>query len=92
MNTCFSQRGRWGGGTFSCHKNLIVYDISLLTFSFPVPRSTGANTNLASSSNISKTVRVNIAFVKVLLRVVDKLSNDRQVDKSCTCGSQLIDV
>ena len=35
---------------------------NILTLSLPVTRCAGHNTDLPSNSNISKTVRVNIAF------------------------------
>ena len=44
-------------------------------------------------SNISKTVRVNIAFALIIFkRIFNKLSNGIQVDTLCTCGSQVIDL
>ena len=39
-----------------------------LTLSLPVPHLVGDNTNLLSNSNISKTVRVNIAFTRTFLK------------------------
>ena len=43
---------------------------------------------VASNSNTSKTLKVNIASK----RVFDKLSNDIQVDGLCTCASLIIDI
>ena len=63
-----------------------------LTFLLPVPRWAGDNTDLTLNSNISKMVRVNIAFTRTFLRVFDKLSNDIQADRLCPCGSLVIDV
>ena len=66
---------------------------SSITLSLPVPRWTGHNTDLPLDSNISKTVRVNIAFaLNILKRIFNKLSNGIQVDTICTCVSQVIDV
>ena len=39
-----------------------------LTLSLPVPRWAGDNTGLPSDSNISKTVRVNIAFAATIFK------------------------
>ena len=60
--------------------------------SLPVPHRAGDNTDLPSNSNISKTVRVNIAFKDFHLRLFDKLSNNIQIDRLCTCASLFIDV
>ena len=64
------------------------FDI-LLILSLPLSRWAGANTDLPLSSNISKTVKVGILFIR---RIFNKLSNDIQVDRLCTCGSLVIDV
>ena len=40
----------------------------ILTLSLPVPRNVGDDTDLTSDSNISKTVRVNIAFTECFLK------------------------
>ena len=84
------------GVTESIAKSGFIYeiwtcsiDIKYLTLLLSVPRWPGANTNLLSNSNILKTVIVNIAFT---LRVLDKLSNDMQVDRLCSCSSIVIDV
>ena len=42
--------------------------VHTLTLSLPAPRWTGGNTDLRSESNISKTVRVNIAFDATFLK------------------------
>ena len=42
--------------------------IFTLTLSFLVPRWAGDNTNLPSKSNISKTIRVNIAFTRTFFK------------------------
>ena len=42
-------------------------DINRLTLSLPVPRYAGDKTNLPSDSNISKTVRVNVAYTRTFL-------------------------
>ena len=39
-----------------------------LTLLFPVPRCAGDNTDLHSNSNISKTIRVNIAFTTTFFK------------------------
>ena len=52
----------------------------------------GHNTDLPSDSNISKTVRVNIAFDRTFFKKIFKLSNGIPVDRIYTCGSQVIDV
>ena len=43
-----------------------------------------------SLHDISKTVRVNLGFKTTVLK--DKPSNDIQIDRLCTCGSQVINV
>ena len=70
-----------------------------LTLSLPVPRWADDNIDLPSDSNILKTVRVNIAFAATFFKeystsflMVCRLSNGMQVDRLCTCGSQVIDV
>ena len=63
-----------------------------LTLSLLVLCWAGHNTNLTSDSNISKTVRVNIAFDKTFFKKIFKLSNGIQVNRIYTCGSQVIDV
>ena len=45
------------------------------------------NTDLLLKWNISKTMRVTIAFITFFERVFNKLSNDIQVDRFCTYGS-----
>ena len=51
------------------------------------------NTDLPSDINISKTVGVNNAFIRNFLkRIFNKLSNDMQVDRLCSCDSRVIDV
>ena len=42
-------------------------DINRLTLSLPVPHCAGDKTNLPSDSNISKTVRVNVAYTRTFL-------------------------
>ena len=55
-------------------------------------RWAGHDTDLFSSSNISKTVRVNVVFTQnIFERIFDKLSNDTQVDRLCTYGPPIID-
>lgn len=62
-----------------------------LTFSLPITRWVGGNTDLPSSNNISKTVWANITIVTPLFeRLFNKLFNDTQVDKHGTCGSLVI--
>ena len=52
----------------------------------------GDNTDLPSDINISKTVGVNNAFIRNFLkRIFNKLSNDMQVDRLCSCDSRVID-
>ena len=70
-----------------------------LTLSLPVPRWADDNIDLPSDSNILKTVRVNIAFAATFFKeystsflMVCRLSNGKQVDRLCTCGSQVVDV
>ena len=65
--------------------------MGILILSLPGISSVGPNTDLPSTNNTSKTVRVNIAF-NLFKRVFDKLSNDIQVDRLCTCGSLAIDL
>ena len=78
------------------HLNILLFCTAILIFSVLAIYCVGHNTNLASNSNILQTVRVNIAFKtfkkELFSRVFDRLSNDIQVDKLCTCGSVLIDV
>ena len=59
-----------------------------LTLSLPVPRCAGDNTDLPSDSNISKMVRVNIAFTEAFF----KEYSISFLMVLCTCGSQVIDV
>ena len=49
----------------------IVKDL-LITLSLPVPHWTGDNTDLPSDSNISRTVRVNIAFTERFLKNIQQ--------------------
>ena len=63
-----------------------------LTLSLLVLRWAGHNTDLPSDSNISKTVRVNIAFDRTFFKKIFKLSYGIQVNRIYTCGSQVIDV
>ena len=65
----------------------------MLTLSLPVPCWAGHNTDLHSASNISKRIRVNIVFSTAIFKgIFNKLSNGMQVDRLCTCGSQVIHV
>ena len=64
-----------------------------------MPRWAGDNADPLSESNILKTVRVNIAFAATFFKeystsflMVCRLSNGMQVDRLCTCGSQVVDV
>ena len=66
--------------------------VVILTLLLPVTCCADRNTNLPSNSNISKRVRVNIAFTRTFQRVFEKLFNDIQVDRLCTCGTLVIDV
>ena len=75
-------------GFYTKHFNFILlkhaplkYSI-FLTLSLPVRRWAEANIDLPSNSNISKQVRVNVAFTSLF----DKLSDDMQVDRPCTCS------
>ena len=64
----------------------------LLTLLRPVPSLAGHNTDLPLHSNISKKVRVNIAFARnIFYKIFNKLSNGMQVNRLCTCGSKVID-
>ena len=65
---------------------------SSLVLLLPVPRWACLPTDLPSDRNISKTVRVNIAFSVTFLNNIQQALNGLQVDKFCTCGSQVIDV
>ena len=68
------------------------FKLEKLKLPLPVTHLAGNNTELPSNSNILKTVRVNIVFTKIFFLKIDKLSNDIQVDRICTCGSSVIDV
>ena len=68
------------------------FSLNLKPFRALYPAGRGANTGLHLSSNISKTVKVNVAFTEHFQRVFSKLFNDMQVDRLYTCGSVVIDV
>ena len=63
-----------------------------LILSLRLTRWVRHDTNLSLNSNISKMVRVNVTFTHVFERIFNKLSNDTQGDRLCTCGSLVIDV
>ena len=67
--------------------------VSFITLSFPGTCYAVPNTNLYLNSNILKTVSANIVFTNhVFQRVFNKISDDMQVDRLCTCGYLVIDV
>ena len=69
-------------------QTVIVY----LILSLPETRFASHNTDLHSSSNIPKTVGVNVVFKETFFRVIENLSNAIQVDRLCVCDSLVIDV
>ena len=64
-----------------------------LTLLLPVARCAGHNSDLSSNSSTPKNDGSKHCFPEnYFQRVIDKLSNDIQVDRFGTCGSLVIDV
>ena len=59
----------------------------VLTLLLPALYWTGDNTDLPSSRNISKAVKVNLAFIVPFFKKKGKLSCDIEIDRLHTCGS-----